>query len=110
MARRARPVLPAAEGVSHQQYGAACRRYFSWRQDGFSVQCGAYQQRKGAEDEARRLTAAFRASGLKAAHRLDWRGGQAVYVVRIGLFPTYAEAVRELANVRRQVPDAFIVP
>lgn len=86
------------------------RRAFSWRQDWFSIQCGAYQQRGSAATEAGRLTAALKAGDLKAEHRLDWRGGQAVYVVRVGRFPTYAEAVRRLPHVRRQVPDAFIVP
>ena len=84
----------------------AARRRFSWTYDYFTIQVGAYSSGNAAAKEVERL----RKAGLKAEKRLDTRSGRPLHAVRAGQYPTYAQAERNLARVRRVAGDAIIVP
>jgi tetratricopeptide (TPR) repeat protein len=84
----------------------AARLRFSWTYDYFTIQVGAYSSGGSAAKEVERL----RKAGLEAEKQLDARSGRPLHAVRVGRYPTYAEAERELARVRRVAGDAIIVP
>jgi len=84
----------------------AARLRFSWTYDYFTIQVGAYSSGSSAAKQIERL----RKAGLKAEKRLDTRSGRPLHAVRVGHYPTYAEAERALPRVRRAAGDAIIVP
>lgn len=84
----------------------AARLRFSWTYDYFTIQVGAYSSGNAAAKQIERL----RKAGLKAEKQLDTRSGRPLHAVRVGHYPTYAEAERNLARVRRAAGDAIIVP
>jgi len=84
----------------------AARLRFSWTYEYFTIQVGAYSSGNSAAKEVERL----RKAGLNAEKQLDTRSGRPLHAVRVGHYPTYAEAERGLTRVRRVSSDAIIVP
>jgi len=84
----------------------AARRKQAWRDPHFSIQCGAFAQPASARD----LVAKLRARGLDATLVPEVQGGSRRHVVRVGRFPTYADAARRLGQARSVASDAYIVP
>jgi hypothetical protein len=82
------------------------RRLFSWPNDYFSIQCGAFNRRSNAE----KLKDELRQSGWTAEVRTDIVGGRGVYYVWLGQYPTYALASAALPKIRIIEPEAFVVP
>lgn len=82
------------------------RRLFSWPDDFFSIQCGAFGRRSNAE----KLVGRLRDAGWDATVRTEIRAGQGVYLVRVGRYQTYAQARAELARAQDVQPGAFVVP
>jgi len=78
----------------------------SWGENYFAIQCGAFSRPSSAQE----LVGALRARGLNAEISTEVRGSSRLSVVRVGRFPTYADAARLLARVRGVASDAFIVP
>ena len=85
---------------------AEARRRVGWVGDYYSIQCGVYAQQANAEATARRL----RAKGVTASAWRETRNGSTRYVVRAGRYARRANAKRALPQVRRVIPDAFVVP
>lgn len=79
-----------------------------WNHPYFTVQCHALGKAQAADKEVARL----RATGLKAAKTLDTRSGRAMYLVQVGKYRTYDEALQGLQRVRRigEVSTARVVP
>ena len=84
----------------------AARRKFAWREHHFAIQCGVYRQRDAAHEQIADLAA----HGLRAAVRLEIRDADAVWIVYVGQYGTYAQARLALPRVQQARPDAFIVP
>lgn len=81
-------------------------RNVSWRQHCFTVQCGAYSTRRGANDAAEQL----RRHGLvPTVTRLTDRGS-VQYIVHVGRYRDFDSASAGLPAVRRIQPDAFLLP
>jgi tetratricopeptide (TPR) repeat protein len=87
-------------------YPGLAQRRLDLKADHFAVQCGAFAQVQNASAQAAQLQRA----GLPAQVQRDVRGGATPYVVFVGRYATYAEAVDALARVRAIVPDAVIWP
>lgn len=88
------------------QYGAMARRRLQIRPDHFAVQCGVFQQTASAERQA----ADLRRKGFDANVRREDRGGQSYYVVVVGRFGSYDDAVQSLRRVKGYVADAVLWP
>jgi len=72
----------------------------------WTVQAGVYQAKARADKAAAALSAhalPARAEPIPAEDELR-------FVVRVGRYPTYAQAVRMLPKVKRHVGDAFVFP
>lgn len=82
------------------------RRLFAWPRDAFAIQCGSFTDPRNAD----RLLARLRDHRLEAYREIDEVNGQPRHTVRVGRYPRYDDARRDLPAVRRLVPDAFIVP
>jgi len=87
-------------------YAGLAQRRLDLKADHFAVQCGAFAQVQNASAQVAQL----RQGGLAAQVQRDVRGGSAPYVVFVGRYGTYAEAVDALGRVRAIVPDAVIWP
>jgi len=70
----------------------------------WTVQAGAYTDRKLADRAAREL----RSAGLPAQTRSELKAGRPLFVVSVGRFPTYEEAATSLEGVRSRRADAFV--
>ncbi|MBN1344941.1 MAG: tetratricopeptide repeat protein [Phycisphaerae bacterium] len=79
-----------------------------WNRPYFTIQCHALSDAQNAAKEVARL----RSLGLLADQQLDTRDGRALYLIQVGKFPTYDEALRELQRIRRTagLATAKIVP
>ncbi len=84
------------------------RYLLSWNKEYFTIQCHALSKATSAAAEVARL----RSAGLPAEQHLDTRKGKALYLVQVGRYRTYDEALQALPRVRRvgNVPTAQIVP
>ena len=82
------------------------RRKLADGDDHYSIQCGVYSKPAYAQKAAEDL----RSKGIPARAWKEQRNGTTRHVVRTGQYRTYAEAQQALQEVRRHVPDAFIVP
>ena len=92
-------------------YGSSPRardalRNVSWRQDYFTVQCGAYSQRRAAGDAAEQL----RRRGLAPTVTKLRDRGSVQYIVHVGRYSDFDSASAALPAVRRVQPDAFLLP
>ncbi len=87
-------------------YAGLAQRRVDLKADHFAVQCGAFAQVQNASAQAAQL----QRSGLTAQVRRDTRGGAAPYVVFVGHYGTYAEALDALGRVRAVVSDAVLWP
>lgn len=85
---------------------AEAHRKLAWIGDHYSIQCGVYSNQANAQATARKL----RAQGLEASAWRETHNGSTRYVVRAGRYTRRADAERALPNVRRIIPDAFVVP
>ena len=84
----------------------AARRLFSWPDDFFAIQFGAFRRRSNAES----LAGELRQAGWDASVRTEIRSGHGAYLVRGGRYETYAEARQALDRARVIEPEAFVVP
>ncbi|MFP4052586.1 MAG: SPOR domain-containing protein [Phycisphaerae bacterium] len=71
---------------------------------GWTVRAGTYQTRRYAEAAARKL----HDHGLSVAVRAEVRDHQLVYLVEVGRFGNYAQAMRQLAAVKAHQDDAYL--
>jgi len=85
---------------------AQARQKGQWRHDYFAIQLGAFSEASRAESEVRN----WQRRGMDAVQESVPRGGQSLWVVMTGQYPTYAQAVEALKRVRTSVPDAYIIP
>ncbi len=82
------------------------RRQAFWDHDYFSIQLGAFSSVANAEQRAKEV----RGRGLNAAVGSQDRDGGVRWVVAVGQYGTYDEAIRDLDRVRRVQADAYIIP
>ncbi len=82
------------------------RRMHDWRDDYFSIQCGAFREKAGAEA----LKLELKKTGLRARIETRVRSGELLYVVYVGRYPRYDQASEAISLVRRRVSDALVVP
>jgi tetratricopeptide (TPR) repeat protein len=94
------------DGYPESKVRRAARFRFSWTRKFFTIQAGAFSERKHAQKQADRLQKA----GLPARQRADTRSGRPLYVVHVGQYDTYAAAQDRLPAVRRVAGEAMIVP
>lgn len=89
-------------------YARMAYRRLQLNADHFAVQCGAFRERSNAET----LRGNLQRKGLQAYVRREMRGRTAMYVVLVGRFAAYDEALRQLAMVKKEqfVPDAVLWP
>jgi len=88
-----------------QLVGGAERR-LQLNAEHFAVQCGVFVERGNAEA----LRSSLAKSGFPASVRREPRPEGSRYVVLVGKYTAYEEAVRQLGAVRRQVPQAVLWP
>lgn len=86
-----------ATGFPGGRYAAVARRRLQLNADHFAIQCGAFRERDNAETLSRSLGR----EGLSAYVRRELRGRTALYVVLVGRYATYDDALRQLAMVRQ---------
>jgi tetratricopeptide (TPR) repeat protein len=84
---------------------AAWRRW-QLNADHFAVQCGAFR----VEDNAETLRANLKRKGLEAYVRRAVQGRTALYIVLVGRYVDYDQALSHLAMVRQFVSDAVLWP
>lgn len=82
------------------------KRLYDWRHDYYSIQCGAYRDQDAASMQNRRLQRA----GLRSRVERQRRRGELLHTVYVGKYTRYGQAKDALPSVRRQVPDAFVIP
>jgi len=84
------------------------RYMLGWTRSYFTVQCHALSKAQAANNEVVRL----RALGLQADQQLDTRNGRALYLVHVGKYATYDEALQAVERIRRtaRLPLAKVVP
>ncbi len=85
---------------------AHARRMHDWRDDYFSIQCGAFREEAGATA----LRVELKKAGLRGRVETRARSGEMLYVVYVGRYPRYDQATQALGDVRRRVSDAIVVP
>lgn len=88
------------------RYAEEARRRLALGAHAYSVQCGAFANSTNAEKLQRDL----RARGLNAVVRNERRDSGVYSVVLVGEYSTFAEAKRQLATIRPNVPDARLWP
>ena len=71
---------------------------------GWTVRAGTYQTRRYAQAAIREL----RDKGLSPVVRAEVRNHQLVYLVEVGRFGTWEQAMRQLAAVRTHQDDAYV--
>jgi tetratricopeptide (TPR) repeat protein len=94
------------ESYPNSPHLAAAHAKQAWDGAYFAIQCGAF----GQQASAQALAASLHSRGLKSSITAEERGGSRLFMVRVGRFPSYADAARLLARVRAVAPDAYIVP
>ncbi len=70
----------------------------------WTIQAGAFEQKKRAEADASQL----RESSLPAGVKPEAVDRTLLHVVQVGRFPTYEQALAQLAKVRQHRADAFV--
>lgn len=88
--------------------GAAnhARRAHEWRNEFYSIQCGAFRDAGGADQLKTRLAKL----GLKSWVAPHSRAGEPLHTVFVGRYSRYDEARDAVAEVQRHAAGAFIVP
>ncbi len=71
----------------------------------WSIQAGAFEKKANAEKAA----AEFAGSGIQATALPVVESGKLVYIVQVGRYATYEQAVATLDKVRKTKGDAFVV-
>lgn len=84
----------------------AARRRLELRASHFAVQCGVFSSESNAMNETQRL----RAEGLQAYARPELRSGVRVYVVLVGKYSRYEDAITDLGRVKGYVESAVLWP
>lgn len=87
-------------------YLTAAERRLRLRADHFTVQCGAFTDRRNAD----RLLAELIRDGLDAQVRQEHRPDGIYHVVVVGRYPSYGEAIAALGRVRGYVESAVLWP
>jgi len=82
------------------------RAMYEWSHDYFVIQCGAFREQAAAIKRARELQAAGLAATVETRSRLN----EALHVVSVGNYNTYAQAQQALPSVRKKARDAVIYP
>lgn len=85
---------------------ALARRQAAWNREYFAIQCGAFRQGANADKQAELL----RRQGINAESIPDTWEDQPLFVVQVGRFDTYQQALKELPRVQQVVGDAIIRP
>lgn len=81
-------------------------RISGWEHDYFTIQLGAFSD----ADKAAVAVKGYRTQGLDATQEYLPRGSRNLWVVMAGRYADYEAAENALRQVRRQHPDAFIIP
>jgi len=84
----------------------AARRRLAIKADHFAVQCGVF----AAQENAERLAADLKRQGLSPYIQREQRGQSRVYVVLVGRYDGYEEALSALAEIKGYVADAVLWP
>lgn len=87
-------------------YGDLARRRVELQAGHFAVQCGVY----GSQENADRMVRNLWQQTLRPYVQPERRGGVIRYVVLVGRYESYAQAVQALAQVKGYVPDAVLWP
>lgn len=103
-ARTAYAVL--AQEFPDSPYGLEGRRKLNRNATYFSIQAGVFSVASNAEMQAKML----RQHNLPALVRREIHNRVPRNVVLVGQYASYEEALRQLARVRQQVPDAILWP
>ncbi|MFQ5807528.1 MAG: SPOR domain-containing protein [Phycisphaerae bacterium] len=95
------------KSFSGGKYARAAYRRLRLNANHFAVQCGAFRGKNNAET----LRDNLEGKGLRAYVRQEIGGRRPLYVVLVGRFADYDEALAQLAMIKRQfVPDAVLWP
>lgn len=101
---------PFAEIVKHfpdSNFADAAARRLRVQPEHYAVQVGAFYERENAET----LRFQLERDGLTAWLRTEPRNRQTMYVVLVGRFASYDQALGQLAMIQREfVPDAVLWP
>lgn len=95
-----------AQKFPNSRSAESARRMQAWKDDYYSIQCGAFRDAGGAQQVASKLSAA----GLEARIERRSRSGEVLNTVCVGRYATYAAAVDALSRVKRHESGAVIVP
>jgi TolA-binding protein len=82
------------------------RRAAEWRNEFFSIQCGACRDQGGANQLKDELSKA----GLPVRVEKHLRSGEELHMVYVGRYARYEQAQEALGSVRRRAPGAQVVP
>jgi TolA-binding protein len=89
------------------QYAEAAHRRLQLNANYFAVQCGAFRDRGNAETRRAELEG----KGLEAYIHQEIRGRTPMYIVLVGRYAAYEQALSQLAMIQREfVPDAILWP
>ena len=72
----------------------------------WTIQAGAFEKKNSADQTANRL----KGKGLQAVSKPILYDDRLIFVVHVGRFSTYDQALAELDNTKAQAPDALILP
>lgn len=87
-------------------FGDSAERRLQLNVRGFSVQCGVYSD----EGNASSLRTRLKSGGVDAIVKRESRGGRTYHIVYAGTFTNFDNAERQLALVKRIVPNAILWP
>ncbi|MBU0639497.1 MAG: SPOR domain-containing protein [Planctomycetes bacterium] len=93
-------------GFPRSGVAEAARRRLVLKTDHFAIQCGAFSQRKNAEN----LVITLERQGLTPYIQPEQRTTKVMHVVLVGRYATYEEAQQNLSRVRQYVDDALLWP
>ncbi len=82
------------------------KRLYDWPHDAFSIQCGAYREKKAASQLEQKL----RRHGHGSWTERRLKRGATLYTVYVGKYSGHQTARAALPAVRRIVSDAHVVP
>lgn len=85
---------------------AEARRLAAWPHEYFSIQVAAF----ASATAAARTAQAWRSKGSEALYESIPREGSTLWVVMVGQYPTYSQAVKDLPRIRQSEAGAFIIP
>ncbi len=87
-------------------YKADITRRLQLNADHFSVQCGVFSTAQNADGLMKQLQLA----GFSPTLEKEPRSGATTYVVHVGRFTRYEDAIHELARVKGYIPGAVLWP